>query len=257
MRYTLLEIVQRVLESLNSDEVDSISDTVESQAVANIVKECYFDIIGQENLPEKRDIFQLNGSGDSSKPCLMTLPEDVLDLDVLKYNKESTSDPDWYDLIFMPFNDFVDQQGAISTDDDEVDSMTVTENGQTFTFKFYNDRLPQFYTTFNDRTLLFDAYDSSVSSTLVGTKTLCYGAIEPTFTLSDSYEPELDPRQHQLLLQAAKAQAFVELKQSENPKAERKERRNIILAQKTKNNIDRRGGSETYRAYGRRNYGSR
>ena len=61
MRYSLIELVQRILESMDSDEVDSISDTVESLAVANSGKECYFDIISNLDLPEKVDIFQLTG----------------------------------------------------------------------------------------------------------------------------------------------------------------------------------------------------
>ena len=69
MRYSLIELVQRILESMDSDEVDSITDTVESLAVANIVKECYYDIISNLDLPERKDIFQLDGSGDSTKPC--------------------------------------------------------------------------------------------------------------------------------------------------------------------------------------------
>jgi hypothetical protein len=81
---------------------------------------------------------------------------------------------------------------------------------------------------------------------------LCYGGMIAEFDLEDSYVPELDPRQFQLLLQASKAQAFTELKQVENPKAEKKERRNIITAQRTKHAIDRRGGSKTYRGYGRK-----
>ena len=51
------------------------------------------------------------------------------------------------------------------------------------------------------------------------------------------YVPDLDARQFQLLLQASKAQAFYELKQVENPKAEKKERKNTILAQRTKANV--------------------
>lgn len=252
MRYTLIELVQRILESMDSDEVNSISDTTESLAVANIVKECYFDIISNLDLPEKKDIFQLDASGDSTKPCLMYLPDDILDLDTLKYNNNTTSDPVWYDVQYLPFDAFVEQMSSLSMDETNVDSMTVTENGDVFTFKYLNDALPTLYTSFNDRTLLFNSYDSSVNSTLVSAKTLCSGGVEPDFDLDDDYTPELDPRQFQLLLNASKAQAFIELKQVENPKAEKKERKNTITAQRTKNAIDRRGGSRTYRGYGRK-----
>lgn len=252
MRYTLVELVQRILESMDSDEVSSINDTTEALAVANIVKECYFNLVGKLDFPEMEDIFQLTGSGDSTKPCLMYLPTNVLDLNKVKYNSSSTSDPQWYDLQYQTLDQYLDQMSSLDIDDTNVDSMTVTENGQTFTFKYRNDSLPNYYTSFNDRTLLFDAYDASVNTTLVGAKTLCYGAIEPTFSLVDTFTPDLDPRQFDLLLNASKAQAFVELKQIQNPKAEVKERKGEINAQRTKHAIDRRTGSQTYRGYGRK-----
>lgn len=252
MRYTLVELVQRILESMDSDEVSSINDTVEALAVANIVKECYFNIVGKLDLPELDSIFQLTGSGNSDQPCLMYLPSNVLDLDKVKYNSGSTNDPVWYDLKFVTLDDYLDNMSSLDTDDDNVGTMSYVEDGQTFVFKFRNDELPSTYTSFNDRTLLFDSYDSAVNTTLVGAKTMCYGAIEPTFTLSDTFTPNLDPRQFDLLLNSAKAQAFVELKQIQNPKAEDKERKGQINAQRTKHAIDRRGGSKTYRGYGRK-----
>jgi hypothetical protein len=251
VKYTLLELTQRILESMDSDEVDSIEDSPESLAVANIIKECYFDILGKLDLPEAETIFQLTASGDSALPALMYLPDDVLDLNRVYYNDSTTSDPRWYQLTFMPFDHYLDFTNGLSIEDDTVTSMDVVENGQTFVFKFRNDRMPLYYTSFNDRTLLFDGADLSINPTLMGAKTLAYGAMEPSFTLSDVYVPDLDARQFQLLLQAAKAQAFVELKQIENPKAERKERKNEILAQRTKRAIDKRPERYKYLGYGR------
>lgn len=253
MRYTLIEMTQRVLEALGSDEVSNIDDTEESRTVANIIKECYFDIIGKLDLPEKEDIFSLTGSGDSEKPCLMTLPDGVLDLNSVYYNNGSLSDPTWYEVEFIAYPKFVEMNNNLDTDEDNVGTMSVSnELGQSYTFKYRNDVLPSYYTSFDDRQILFDSYDASVNTTLVGAKTMCHGALEAEFSLTNTYIPELDPRQFQLLLQASKAQAFVELKQIENPKAERKERKNEILAQRTKHAIDRRGGSKTYRRYGRK-----
>lgn len=50
MKYTLLELTQRILESMNSDEVNSIGDTEESMTVANIIKESLF--LFEHNLVE-------------------------------------------------------------------------------------------------------------------------------------------------------------------------------------------------------------
>lgn len=246
-------MTQRILEALESDEVDSIADSEEAYTVANIIKECYFEIVGRLDLPEKEDMFQLEASGDNTKPAVMYLPEFAIDIKRLRYNNDTTSSPTWYDVQFIPFDDYLEMMGSYDIDATNVGSMELTNSqSQTFTFKFRNDLVPTYYTTFNDRTILFDAYDSGSNATLVGAKTLANGTIVPTFSMLDDYTPDIDPRQFQLLLQAAKAQAFVEIKQVENPVAGKKERRNEILAQRNKNAIDRRTGSQTYRKYGRK-----
>lgn len=253
IRYTLKELVDRILEALESDEVNSISDTEESMTVANIIKECYYEIVGRLDLPEKEGIYQLTASGDSAYPTKMTLPTGVLDLKSLKYNDDTVVNPSWYDIQFMPFGDFMDMVSTYDNDEDTIGIMDITNSlSQHFNIKYRNDRLPTYYTTYDDRTILFDSYDADVSSTLTSARTLCTGTILPDFTMSDTYTPDLDPRQFQLLLQAAKSQAFVEIKQVENPKSEKKERRNEILAQRNKQAVDRRTGSQTYRRYGRK-----
>jgi len=251
MRYTLIELVQRILESMDSDEVSDISGTPESLAVANIIKECYYNIISSLDLPEHKGIFQLDASGDSAKPVLMTLPSNALDVLTLQYNTNTVADPTWYPLEYKPLEEFIPIIASNDTSDTSVGTMTSSINGGIFTFKYRKDRAPLFYTSADDRTIIFDSYDSDVDSTLQKVKTLCYGGILPTFELSNTYIPDLDARQFQLLLQDAKAQSFIELKQVPNPTAERKARKNEILAQRTKDAVDTRTALEKIRRYGR------
>lgn len=250
IRYTLLEIVQRVLESMDSDEVNSISATTESMAVANIAKECYYDIVGDIGLTEHHGLFPLVASGDSLLPCKMSLPDAVISLDKLEYNVGTIASPEYSQLIFLPLEDFLNRTNKITGTG--TGTQTITINDGQFVFRFHNDRWPTYYTTPDDRTLLFDAFDLSEDSTLSSSRTRCFGLISPTFSLQDTFTPVLDPRQFQLWLQATKAQAFVELKQSENPKAERKERRNWILARRTKDGIDKRPAIQRRQGYGRK-----
>lgn len=252
MKYTLIELVQRILESMDSDEVSDISQTVESLAVANIIKECYFDIVGKLDFPDHQGIFQLDASGDNTKPVLMSLPSNALEVLTLKYNSNTTVDPDWYDVQYLPLEDFVRIVNGYSLEDTTIGSMNLDFNGGQFVFKFKTDVVPTYYTSVNDRDILFDAYDDSVDSTLQKVKTFCYGGILPTFSMTNNYVPDLDARQFQLLLQEAKSQAFTELKQVSNPTAEKKARRNEILAQRTKHAIDRRPGLALGPKFGRK-----
>lgn len=238
MRYSLLDMTQRILESMESDEVNSISDTVESQAVANIIKETYWFLVGRMDLPANHNFFQLEASGDSTQPVLMTVPDDVLDIDWIKYKFDDDAGNSEYRVItFLPLEDFLRRTLTLKEDDTIIDTMNVTLDTLSFEFKFYNDRQPMFYTSTDNSNLFFDAYDSTDSSTLVKARTLCFGKKLPEFLMQDSFVPQLDPTQFQLLLNEAKMQAFNELKQMENVQAARRAQKSFITTQRTKRNI--------------------
>src|SRR6266576_6262503 len=89
---TLLQIVQTILASLDSDEVNSISDTAESRQVAQIVQNKYFDICTRGGLPEHKILLQLSPSTDPTKPVLMFVPSGVSNIDWIKYFDTNPAD---------------------------------------------------------------------------------------------------------------------------------------------------------------------
>ncbi len=242
MKYTLLGLTQRILSAMESDEVNSISDTVESQAVADIIEECFWEITSTLDLPEHFDFFELEASGDSTKPILMTRPTDVLSLDTIHYDNIDTilseTNPRYVPVKYLEVPFFMSMIDGYDTDEDNVDTFDMTIDGDSISIKYYNDRFPTWYTTFDDRTILFESFRLDIENTLQKDKTRCYGMITPTFTQSDAFTPDLDPRQIMLLLNQAKAQCFIELKQVENVDAERKSRRARISTQKKKHDIN-------------------
>lgn len=251
MKYTLLELVQRVLSSMESDEVSDVNETQESVDVANIVRECYYDIVGYGELKEHESVFNLVASGDDTKPVLMTLPSNCIRLDWVKYNKGTIALPDYSDLRMIDNDEFFHFQTGVDTASSTVDQMTSTIDGASLTFHFRTDRVPTYYTIFNDETLIFDSVDLSVDTTLVSAKTIGHGLLSPTFSLTNTFIPDLDHRQFQLLLQDAKATAHIELKQSPHPRAEQKYRWNRVLAQKTRDDNDPRNSSQRAIRFGR------
>lgn len=251
MKYTLLELVQRILESMESDEVSDIAETPESLAVANIIKECYFDIIGTLHPSEETGLFKLDASADDTKPCLMYIPSTVSKIDWLKYN--TSEDQTEYDMLrFVDVEQFLSYQESLDPADTDTDQMTVTVDGKDYTFKFFNDRHPSMYTILRDYYLIFDSYDSDVEDTLTEERSLGFGQLAPSFTMSNTFTPDLDPRHFQLLLKEAKAQAYVELKQAENPRMERSARRNWVTMQKTRNDNDPRSSRQDHWTFGRK-----
>jgi hypothetical protein len=129
--------------------------------------------------------------------------------------------------------------------------MTVRINGSDFVFSIKNDGYPTYYTIFDESIVLFDSYDASEEATLSQAKSLAYGALSPEFELRNDWIPDLDPRQFQLLLQDAKQTAFTELKQAQNPVAEKKYRRNKIITQKNKFDNDPAWSNQSHAAFGR------
>lgn len=254
MRYTLLELVQRILESADSDEVNSITDTAEALTVANIIKECYFEILGEIEPIESDGLFHLDASGDNTKPTVMYLPSSVVNIEWLRYNVgESLLDTEFRDLDYLPIEDFLRIQEALNYDETYVESQIIEINGQEFNVKYRNDEDPRYWTSPDGQTILLDSYDSSYEDTLTSSRTYGFGQLVPVFQMTDTFVPRLNPKQFQLLLQEAKAQAFIELKQTANEKAERKAKRNRILAMKNKDSsVDPRPNLIKHGGFGRR-----
>ena len=244
-------MTQSILSSLDGDEVNSISDTTESLQIAGIIKNSYYDIISSLNLPEHKDLFELTPT-TSATPVVMRKPSDVTDIEWVKYNNYETDEgrDEFIEVEYVPLKEFLDQQYSLDITQDTVESCTWTTRAtDSLNLQYLNNAFPRYYTTYDDDTLFFDAYMATEDSFLQKTKTQGWGQIIPTWTQSDSFTPDLDAKQFTLLLNEAKAQAFIELKQSQNPKAERRARRGWIEAQRTKNNVFRK---ETYTGYGRK-----
>ena len=222
MKMTLLEMTQEILSSMDSDEINSINDTVESYQVALLIRGVYYDMAVEFNLPEHVTTFNLDASGDSSLPVQMTVPETVSRVDWIQYDSRDDGDdfPDYKDIQFMPFQDFLRLSNSLRETTDDVDSMSVEgDNASTFTLLFETNKHPQFYTHINDHTILFDSFDSDVDTTLESSKALAHGVIYPVFTLEDSFTPDIDATQFPLLRNKAKFRAFNELKQITNQEA--------------------------------------
>jgi hypothetical protein len=238
MKYTLLEIVQEILNDMDSDEVNSISDTTESLQVANIVKETYFHLTSQMDLPEQTGLFNLNASGDNTQPVLMYAPSNVLKTYWIKYDSKGNGETEskFVSVQYLDLNDFLDRTLLLNTADTYVGSMTYSINSLDFEFKYLNDRSPTYYTVLQDNTLIFDSYDSSVDTTLQKSKTYCYGLLEPEFTLDDSFTPLLDSTEFNWFVNECKLAASVKLRQAVDPIAQSRARKGLIRSQRQKEN---------------------
>lgn len=260
MKYTLLDLTQTVLSSTDGDEVNSITDTVESQQVVAIIKTVYNDIISRGNLTSNKILFNLVASNDIDKPVLMTKPNNVTNIEWIKYNtiQQSETDAVWSRMTYLSIQDFVDFSQQMNPSAADTGSMEYTVEGFTTTFNYKNNTAPNFYTTIDDVVLIFDAYDNTVDTTLQAIKTLGYGTKNLVFIEADSFVPELQADQFSLLLNEAKSLAWAELRQVPHPKAESSARKNWTHLAKSRQNVptpnlsNRAGAFDKLPHFGRR-----
>jgi len=239
MRYTNLELVQNILSSMDSDEVNSVSDTVESQQVLQVIKTVYYDILTRGGLTRSKTPFNLIASGDNTKPVLMTKPSSIVDIDWLKYNcvLAGDTDPHWREMQYLPIEDFMQFVHNLAPSDPTTGTMDLVVNGFNITFPFKNNTAPCYYTTLDDVQIVFDAYDSAVDNTLQSSKTMSFGLKDFVFIETDDFVPELPLDQFALLLNEAKSLAWAELKQSIHAKAEKTARGNWVHLSKTRQHV--------------------
>lgn len=194
-------------------------------------------------------------ASDSSTPVIMYRPEGVSSIDWIQYDKQTLTDTDPMFTLLTPveLTKFLSIMNQQRVSDDGVSSFNLTVNTlDTFKIIYRTDKAPSYYTTFDDGTVLFDSFDSTVDSNLQASKALAYGITEQNFSLTDSFIPNLDDRQFNLLINESIALASVELKQQVHPKAEAELRRDWISLQRTKTGIPVETDFDKLPDYGRK-----
>lgn len=240
MRRTLLKIVQEILTSMGSDQVNSITDTQESIDIAETVRAVFYDCATDFRLNEQQSLFELTASTSSAQPVLMTLPEKVVRLDWIKYNNKEDADTysEYKEVSWCDFPTFLELSQSLREDTTGVDTMSFTmNNGDTFEYIYKTDAHPSLYTFVDNTTILFDSINLEVDTSLQSDKTMCYGVVYPDFTISDTFIPPLDPASFSYLVNKATIKCFDNIKQQQSPYAAQEARRQKIILRKRNERI--------------------
>lgn len=217
MKTTLLQIVQSILSDMDSEEVNSISDTVEAQQIASVVEDTYYNIIAAREIPEHNKLMTLTALGNSTKPTHFKYPTNTKSVERVEYNVGTVADKEFRIIDFVDPIKFLDRM-------DEDGLLVETLDGNLDIF-VGNDSPPTYYTSFDDEHLIMNSYDASVDSTLQASKVRALGSTYPTFTQSDSFEPDLDNTLMPYLLAESKSTCFSLFKGGPDPKVEQAARR--------------------------------
>lgn len=206
MKQTLLEMVQRILEALDGQLVESIEDTREAMQVARCVKETYEHLLYTRDIKAKNSLLQMHSMSDVNHPTVFYINDDLQQLEVFKYYDKSNER--YVDLQWMEPAEFIDM---CLHRDPTKDNVRTIEDPSGVKYNIYTDRAPQYYTSFDDRHFILDNINLEDSATLLENYTVVYGVVCPEFKLEDTFVPDLSPQHFSLLLSEAKVQATYEL----------------------------------------------
>lgn len=150
--------------------------------------------------------------------------------------------PGYEYVTIVPIQQFIDTINTLNPVDDNVETFTFSDTSNnyngTYTFYYRNDRTPKLCTVLSDYYVIFDSFDATVDSTLQASKSMAFGQVIPTWSMTDTFVPSLNDEQVTLLLNEAKSLAFFELKQQVHAKAEQEARRGWTSIQKKKYTVN-------------------
>ena len=239
-KYTLLEMVQIILSDMDAEEVNAIGDTSESTQVAWIIRDTFYNIVSNRQIPELRKLIKLTSLSNSSYPTHFRYPDNTQGITNVWYEDVNG---DYQEIKYLDPVDFLARVDGIEANYTEV----LDISGGT-KLRIVNNEDPSFYTSFDDTHIVMNSHDSSVDTTLTEAKSRAFGTVVPNFTITDSFTPEIDHNYFPLLLAESKSVAMSLLTGGSDPKIEQAARRQRVRVQNDKyNTVIKRGISH----YGR------
>lgn len=224
MKYTLLEIVSDILSDMDSDYVDSINDTDEAAQVAQIVKTTYQAMMSNRNWPHTAVALNIIPSANNLLPTHTTLPDNVKELISVYYDVKKFGETrlNYKQIKYLDPDDFLRYTNQRNNDDVNCD---VIQDPSGVKILIMTNKAPEYYTSFDDETMVFDSYDSEVDSTIQANKTQVRAYTIPVFEMIDSFVPDLPDEAFAALIEEAKSKAMFKLKQTQDIKAEQEANR--------------------------------
>lgn len=213
-KMTNLEVVQSTLLSMDSDDVNAVDGTEESLQVLTILRETYFELMSQGDWPHLEQTCTLLSVGDSESPTSLRVPDSVDTIGTIRYELPATAQAEraYPVVVFKSPQDFMDNSYSLKLSDTSV--IEVDINGVKVFVR--NDRHPTFWTSFDDETVIFDAYDNTIESTVQGNKTSLICRVIPTFEDTNTFIPDMPAKMFPLYLAEVKRASHLYLKQQDS-----------------------------------------
>ena len=217
MKKTLLELVKSILSDMDSEDVNSIGDTVEAQQVASIVEDTFYNIVAVRHYPTFERLIKMTSLSDNVYPTHFEYVGNKVYW--LKYNVDIDGGTSYRTIKWLDPSDFLSLNSSGSS------VITVPDKVAGTSVLVRNDKMPTYYTSFDQKYLVMDAYDATIDSVLQNSKTQAFGVVLPVWTTDDTYTVPMPDILFPYLLAEAKSVCFSLLKNGSDPKVEQAARR--------------------------------
>ena len=236
-KITLLEIVQQILSDSDGDDVNSITDTIESDQCARVVRDTFQFTVDNKDLQHTKTLKNLTATSGTT-PNVMTRPAGFHSIEWIRYDKKLTAGGDQkLELVdYVDPDTFVSRVASRTTSDSNVTAVTLSTG---LVLPIINDQAPTYYTVMDESSdeLVFDSYDSDLETNLQASKSMAYGTQKPSLTLSDSATMGLPEHLEQLIITEARAMYFDLYKDGVTSEIDRRRRRQEVRSQRQRNII--------------------
>lgn len=231
-KFTLLEMVQNIASALETDEVNSITDTTESLQIAEVIRETFYELFTNTDVPDLTGMIKLDSVSSIASPNYLRIPDTVNKVFWLRY-KDYVSEQ-YFPLKYVPPKDFLDTILAYSSIAPSSNLTETIDPDSGISYCVRNDGPPSEYTIFGDNYVAFNSYELAFETTMQGDNSIGYGQKNVEFELEDDFVPPVDANLFPLLLAEAKSVCFINLKQVSSAKEEQRSRRQKRKIQREK-----------------------
>ena len=249
---TILDVTQRILSDMDSDAVNTITETIEATQVASVVRDIYENILDEHRMNNQKKLFQLDGLGDTDHPNFMSIPEGYFEIEWITYDMRTAAadSPEFNEVLYKNPAEFIAMCNARDSDDTAIDIVYDFDNN--VRLHIANDRAPSSYTTFDNEYIVFDAFNSVIEDTLTSAKTQAYGKHRQDVSLADETVIDLPKHLRTLLINEAREMCFELYKDGAPQKVVRNALRSRVRAQRTDHKLSLREEGDQLPDYGRR-----
>jgi hypothetical protein len=178
----LIELVQDILSEADSDNVSQLSDTVESEQCARIIRDAFRTIVDVYDVKLSDQIQQLDATSTTT-PAAMTRPAGMYNIQSVRYDQVQSigGDPIFQNVPYVTAEDFINRTSNRTLSDTTTQAMVI--EGHSVLIK--NDRAPTCFTILGGYdTLVFDAVNLALETNLQSSKSIVYGTIKPELSLT-------------------------------------------------------------------------